>query len=161
MELMPQKLAIQALTENQIDEAVAVILRAFDPSYEKDARLELGRSLSPAAHFDRPETFVALRDGKIVGTIQTAQNYAHFDVYSLSWIAVDPAVQGRGVGKAMVSHAEDHIARNILKGKPGTILIVDDTRVKNPGTDYYLRMGYADGPVTHRGMQVMVKIVNK
>jgi ribosomal protein S18 acetylase RimI-like enzyme len=158
---MGQKFAIEPLTLERIDDSVGVILRAFDASYEKDARLELGRSLSPHDHFDRPETFVALQDGKVVGTIQTAQNYAHFDVYSLSWIAVDPAMQGRGVGKSMVRHAEEHIARNILNGKPGTILIVDDTRVKNPGTDYYLRMGYADGPVTHRGMQVMVKIVNK
>src|SRR6185295_10064182 len=158
---MKQALAIEPLTEDRLDEAVSVILRAFDPSYEKDAYYELGRSLAPEKHFEKPDTFMALRDGRIAGTIQTAQNYAHFDVYSLSWIAVDPAAQGQGIGKAMVRHAENHIARTILKGKTGTILIIDDTRVKNPGTDYYLRMGYADGPVTHRGMQVMVKILNK
>jgi GNAT superfamily N-acetyltransferase len=152
---------IEPLTPEAMEETIAVILRAFDPSYEADARLEMGRSLSPDDHFDRPETFIARRDGRIAGIIQYARNYAHFDIFSFGWVAIDPSFQGKGVGKALIAYAEDHIARNILRGRPGTILIIDDTRVKKPSSDYYLSRGYTDGPLTHRGMHVMVKILNK
>ncbi len=159
MALMPPKFAIQPLTADRIDESIAVIVRAFDPTYEDSAREELRWSLSEPSYY-RPDSFVAVADGKVAGFIQCAANYAHPDTFSIGWVAVDPTHQRQGIGRALVDHAEAHIAKKMLKGKRGTILIVDDTRLKNPGTDFYLRRGYEDGPLTHKGMHVMVKIVN-
>jgi ribosomal protein S18 acetylase RimI-like enzyme len=156
---MGQNIAIDFLRKEEFEEAVSLSCRAFDDSYDAPAREEL--TWGPPPHKDATATFAARIGGCLAGIIQTLQNPVHFDVYSISWVAVDPAQQGKGIGGALVRYAEDYIARIMLEGRPGTILIVDDTRLKNPHLNYYGRLGYADGPLlTHRGMQVMVKTVN-
>ncbi len=149
---------IDILKESDLDEAVAMLVRAFDSRFEKDARIELQRSLGPNP--DARITFVARLDGKIVGTVQCMMDYVHTDTYCLFWVGADPDYQGVGVGRALMAHAENHIARDLLKGKPGTVIITDYTRIRNPESGYYTSQGYVPGPLTHNGAPVMVKILN-
>ena len=66
----------------------------------------------------RGDCFVALADGRIVGTVTlegpsrggACHWYSHPDVASLHQLAVDPAHQGMGCGKALL-HAAEHWAR--------------------------------------------------
>jgi len=74
----------------------------------------------------RGTTFVAEEDGRIVGTLTVAgpeatRGYAPFATptsWHLEQFAVDPALQGKGVGRALVSHAEqfarERAARTML-----------------------------------------------
>ena len=155
---MPGTLSIEPLTEDRLEEAVDLVMRVFGPAFEKEAREELPWSLR--ANPDSRITFVACLDGKMVGMIQPMVSYIHTDTYGLSWVSTDPAHQGKGIGKALVSHAEEHISHDLLKGRPGTIVIVDYTQKENPASRFYASLGYVAGPRTHNGAPVMVKILN-
>ncbi len=155
---MSDGLSIEQLTPGRLEEAVALVVRVFGPAYEKEAREELPWSLRPNP--DNRITFVACIGGRIVGMIQPMVSYIHTDTYGLSWVSTDPAHQGKGIGKALVKHAEKHIARDLLKGKPGTVVIVDYTQKENPASRFYANLGYVAGPRTHNGAPVMVKILN-
>jgi len=155
---MSSALSIERLTEERLEEAVDLVMRVFGPDFEKEAREELPWSLR--ANPDSRITFVACLDGKVVGMIQPMVSYIHTDTYGLSWVSTDPAHQGKGIGKALVRHAEEHISRDLLKGRPGTIVIVDYTQKVNPASRFYANLGYVPGPRTHNGAPVMVKILN-
>lgn len=156
-----QDIRIVPLPKDDFEKAMALIVRAFDETYEECARFEFGWSLTDDTSDYKPTSLAAYAGDVLAGIVQYGQNYAHIGAYSLGWVAVDPGFQNKGIGKKLVEHAEAHINEHRLHGQPGTILIVDTTRVERPDTDYYLRMGYIDGPLTHAGMHVMIKVLNK
>jgi ribosomal protein S18 acetylase RimI-like enzyme len=61
--------------------------------------------------------------------------------YDLYWLAVDPAVQGRGIGRALVRDVEEKL---IARG--GRLLVVEtSSRPDYAGTrQFYARSGYAE-----------------
>ena len=44
--------------------------------------------------------------GPLIGYVCHGHNPVTDGLYDVYWIAVDPAVQGRGVGRALIAHAE-------------------------------------------------------
>jgi D-alanine-D-alanine ligase-like ATP-grasp enzyme/GNAT superfamily N-acetyltransferase len=85
------------------------------------------------------QSFVAEDAGRPVGWVcigPTPCTLGTFDVY---WIGVDPAMQGRGVGAALMDYAEDLIARcggRIAVVETSGRAIYDSTR------RFYLKLGY-------------------
>lgn len=61
--------------------------------------------------------------------------------YDLYWLAVDPAMQGRGVGRALVHEVETKLA-----GRGGRLLVVEtSSRPDYDGTrKFYARSGYVE-----------------
>jgi ribosomal protein S18 acetylase RimI-like enzyme len=59
--------------------------------------------------------------------------------YDLYWIAVDPARQGRGVGRALLTCAEDEV-----RGRRGRLLLIETSsqEVYRPTVRFYERCGY-------------------
>lgn len=94
-------------------EPLLTLLRAtgsFDPA-EVEVALELidlGRADPPDAHYrflvaDDPDT------GQVLGYACWGHAPMTEGVYDLYWIAVDPAAQGRGVGRALMAAAEERV----------------------------------------------------
>lgn len=59
--------------------------------------------------------------------------------YDLYWIAVDPATQGRGVGRALVDYAEAEVTR-----RRGRLVLIETSSVDkyHPTARFYERCGY-------------------
>jgi len=62
-----------------------------------------------------------------------------YDVY---WIAVDPDMQGQGIGSELLNFAEDDILRH--KGRLITIYTSSQEKY-TPTRDFYLKRGYDEG----------------
>lgn len=80
--------------------------------------------------------FVADAAGRLVGTIEVTP-HGHPEVWSFHLLAVDPALAGGGVGRALVGFAEGHAARQ------GAARLELDTPETHPWLPaFYRRLGY-------------------
>jgi ribosomal protein S18 acetylase RimI-like enzyme len=88
----------------------------------------------------RGDTWVAERDGAVVGVLVLA---AEAEALLIENVAVDPARQGEGIGRALLAHAEDEARSRGI----GVLRLY--TNVKMVGNiDLYERLGYRE---TRRG----------
>ena len=76
--------------------------------------------------------FLALLDGRMVGCVFLAEKDDHF---YLGKLAVDPACQGRGIGRHLVAAAEKHVRAT---AKPSIELQVRVELVSNRATFHHL-----------------------
>ena len=86
--------------------------------------------------------FVGAFDGdRLVGYACYGATPATEGTYDLYWLAVDPAMQGRGVGRALVREVETKLA-----GMGGRLLVVEtSSRPDYDGTrKFYARSGYVE-----------------
>jgi ribosomal protein S18 acetylase RimI-like enzyme len=82
-------------------------------------------------------------DTRLAATIVAAEDGHRGWIY---YVAVDPALQGRGLGTAMVRHAEDHLAD---RGVPKMLLLI---RNRNAAVQrFYETLGYATEPCLTMG----------
>ena len=88
---------------------------------------------SPAA-----ELFVGVAGGAVVATAMSGHDGHRGWLY---YVAVDPAHQGRGWGRQMVSHAESWLR---ALGVPKVNLMIRDTNAAARG--FYAAIGYAAEP---------------
>ncbi|WP_377809253.1 GNAT family acetyltransferase [Azospirillum sp. A29] len=82
----------------------------------------------------------AIEDGRVVATAMVGQDGHRGWIY---YVAVDPALQGRGLGRRMVAEAEGWLA---AAGMPKVQLLVRETNQRVLA--FYERLGYARSPVT-------------
>ncbi len=100
---------LEPMTYHDIDEAVALITRAMNPSEGQWARYTMTAHFQCASHGidDGRSYFVWRLSGKIVGLV----GLHHYlwgpqrNVW-LSWFAVDPALQRQGHGRALLKAIE-------------------------------------------------------
>ena len=86
--------------------------------------------------------FVGAFEGdQLVGYACFGPTPATEGTYDLYWLAVDPAVQGRGIGRALVRDVEEK-----LIGRGGRLLVVEtSSRPDYAGTrQFYVRSGYTE-----------------
>ncbi len=80
-------------------------------------------------------------DGDLDGYYCVGPTPATAGTYDLYWIAVAPSRQGRGVGQALIRHAEN------LVGSMGGRLIIAETSSRDeyaPTRGFYLKSGYGE-----------------
>ncbi|WP_434618906.1 GNAT family acetyltransferase [Azospirillum sp. B2RO_4] len=82
----------------------------------------------------------AVADDRLVATAMVGQDGHRGWIY---YVAVDPALQGRGLGRRMVAEAEDWLT---AAGMPKVQLLVRETNQRVLA--FYERLGYARSPVT-------------
>lgn len=84
--------------------------------------------------------FVFEENGKVLGYHCTGQRPLTNGVYDLYWIAVDPAIQGKGIGAKLLKHAEEFI----IEKKGRLILAETSSRDNYNGTrDFYLKHNFS------------------
>ena len=86
--------------------------------------------------------FVGAFEGdQLVGYACFGPTPATEGTYDLYWLAVDPAVQGRGIGRALVRDVEEK-----LIGRGGRLLVVETSSRPDYATtrQFYVRSGYTE-----------------
>lgn len=80
-------------------------------------------------------------EGKVLGYYCVGPTPATTGTFDLYWIAVDPAVQGKGIGKQLNDHAEA-----LIKSLGGRLIIVEtSSQPRYERTrEFYVRRGYAE-----------------
>jgi ribosomal protein S18 acetylase RimI-like enzyme len=105
-----------------------------------DEEIEVALSLFDLTDDDY-EFLGAFADGRLVGYACFGPTPATDGTYDLYWLAVDPAAQGRGTGRALVRDVERK-----LSARGGRLLVVEtSSRADYAGTrEFYARGGYTE-----------------
>lgn len=79
--------------------------------------------------------------GRIVGYLTWGPTPMSEDGYDLYWMAVSPAEQGRGHGKALVRWLEDEVRR-----RNGRLIIIETSSqpIYHPTRQFYVGLGYTE-----------------
>jgi ribosomal protein S18 acetylase RimI-like enzyme len=82
----------------------------------------------------------AVLDGRVAGYVCYGPTPAAEGTFDLYWIAVDPDLQGRGLGRDLLEHAEEAI-----RGAGGRLVIIETSSVEKyrPTQAFYEGRGYA------------------
>ena len=100
----------------------------------------------PAKLAEQPELlFVALADGTVVGSIMAGYDGHRGWLYA---VAVSASRQGEGIGRKLVSHAEQALKRR------GCLKVNLQVREGNPVAGFYRGLGYAEEPRTSMGKEI-------
>ena len=123
-----------------------VIMALLDATgHFRSAELDIAEELLDDAlargHEGHYQSFVADVDGEPAGWVclgPTPCTEGTFDIY---WIAVSPQRQGRGLGKALMEHAE-----NLIRGRGGRMIVVETSGTEryHATRQFYLRAGYQE-----------------
>lgn len=152
-------IAIEILTPARLEETLDMLIPLYDPHYAPYLRDEIARSTRP--NDDQRMTFIALAEGRVAGAVQILLNYVNTETYDLIWLSVGKGYQGLGLSRTLMAHAENHVAQELLQGRPGTLMLADFTRHENQDSRFYINFGFTEGPLMHDGAPIMLKILNK
>jgi len=109
-----------------------------------DAEVSVAMELVNAAAVDANQTdynvFVYEEKGNVIGYHCTGKRPLTDAVYDLYWIVTDPGHKNKGVGKTILSHAEQFVLQ--LKGR--WLLIETSSKESYEGArNFYLRNNYS------------------
>lgn len=119
---------LAALDEAQRAEAARILRQALH--WTEYAEAEAAEA-EVAATLDQPERsgLAAVEDGRVLGWIGVIETYSH--AWELHPLAVDPPVQGRGIGRQLVAALEAKVRA------AGVITLYLGTDDENDGTNLY------------------------
>lgn len=110
---------------DSIPEITSLLNRAYAGMAAKGIRFLASRQDDAVteARIKKGTTFVAVGDGKIIGTISVygpnkdsnAEYYRRDDINYFGQFGVDPELQGTGLGKRLYLTAEEHCRKNKVK----------------------------------------------
>lgn len=159
---MAEPVTITVLDKEHIPQAAGLLSRAFNEAADI-FKGELEQALGDNPW--HPVVFAALQAGKLVGVIEcdTGPDFKARNIFAFSKLAIAPEAQGQGIGQQLVKQAEEFIAHEWMEGKPGTLAIIDGTKVLNPASTFYEKMDYKpDTPAILRdGQPVLKKRLNE
>jgi ribosomal protein S18 acetylase RimI-like enzyme len=78
-------------------------------------------------------------DGAVLGYYCVGPTPATASTFDLYWIAVDPSVHGKGVGRLLIGHAEE-----LIRSRGGTLVIAEtsSTARYDKTRSFYIKAGY-------------------
>ena len=123
-------------TDRAAIEAFSRAIELFRPDEVEIALEVLDASFKPGQQ--DYATLGAELDGRLVGWICWGPTPCTLGTYDLYWVAVDPSVQGAGVGSLLVAEMEKQLADKAR-------MIVVETggrKAYGPTREFYLRRGY-------------------
>lgn len=122
-------ITIRRYQDGDLDAVLAVWHRAFRIAHPflDDAFLTRERHAIATVHLATAETWVYLRDGRVLGFIAMVGQ-------EIGGLFVDPTVQGRGIGRALVDHARE-------RWSPLDVEVFSSNRI---GRRFYDRYGFKE-----------------
>ena len=108
---------------------------------EVEVALELIDAVTGVGPGDGYEIVVAERLGCVAGYACWGRTPLTEGTYDLYWIAVDPALQGHGVGRALVAEVERYV-----KAESGRLIVVETAgkEIYAPTRAFYEAIGYPE-----------------
>jgi GNAT superfamily N-acetyltransferase len=84
---------------------------------------------------------VCEEEGKVAGYYCVGPTPATEGTFDLYWVAVDPALHGKGIGRALDEHACD-----LVRGMSGRLIIAETSSLPRYSRtrDFYVRRGYGE-----------------
>jgi GNAT superfamily N-acetyltransferase len=84
---------------------------------------------------------VCEEEGKVAGYYCVGPTPATEGTFDLYWVAVDPALHGKGIGRALDEHACD-----LIRGMSGRLIIAETSSLPrySKTRDFYVRRGYGE-----------------
>jgi len=84
---------------------------------------------------------VCEEEGKVAGYYCVGPTPATEGTFDLYWVAVDPALHGKGIGRALDEHACD-----LIRGMSGRLIIAETSSLPrySKTRDFYVRRGYTE-----------------
>ena len=84
---------------------------------------------------------VAEEAGAVLGYVCWGETACTRGTYDLYWVAVAPGTQGKGVGRALMAHAEEE-----MRKVGGRLCVVETSSMPKyePTRAFYLRIGYGE-----------------
>ena len=126
------------------DEEIAVALELFDSvAHSAHSTRAGGQALASSAAPDTDYEFIGARDaeGTLLGYACFGPTPSTHGTYDLYWLAVDPDLQGRGVGRRLVRWIEQRLE------KRGARMLVAETSSRDDYVrtrEFYQRAGFAE-----------------
>ena len=131
---------IRKLMSNDRDKIINILYRT---SHFSDEEIKVATELIDIYLGDREQKdyiiYVYESDGAVAGYICYGKRQLTEWTYDLYWIAVDPDIQGKGIGSRLVNHME-----NDLKSRGGRIVLVETSGRKEYENErmFYSKNGY-------------------
>lgn len=129
---------LEARDRGRIDEIVRATGK-FSPA-ECDVALEVVDEALAAGAESGYFVHVFEDEGGVLGYVCYGPTPLTQGTWDLYWIAVDPAAQGRGAGRALLAFAEDDVRQ-----RGGRLLLIETSSQESygPTVRFYERAGYA------------------
>lgn len=132
---------IRPARASDIKVVLAIVTDSFTPYLERMDREPAPMLADYASHISAGNVWVAEADGQVVGVLVLLPAADHL---LLDVVAVSPTAQGRGIGKLLLTFADDH-ARAL--GLDEVRLFTNEMMTEN--LTYYPRHGFVE---THRAI---------
>jgi len=146
---------IRLLEQDDTQTALHLLVSVFGQKVNQLARGELERMFSREPF--RPYFIGAFDDLRLIGVVATVQLLFTTDTFGLCWVCVHPDRQRQGLGTRLVVAAIEFTRLELLRQKPGTLLL----NVSDELSGFYRRLGFARGSSMHGDGLVMSMIVNQ
>lgn len=114
----------------------AIVEAAYAPYVPRIGRVPAPVIADHPALVEAGETWVSTSDGRVVGVLVIRQAR---DALELESVAIDPAWQGRGFGRALIAFAEGQAEE---LGLPAVTLYTNEAMVEN--LRLYPRLGFVE-----------------
>ncbi len=142
---------IDIATAEDVDAAANICALALGKDQYDCAKIDFGLHLTDTPY--PPVNLVAkLKDGTVVGTIQSVISYIAPKVRGIAWLCVHPDYQRQGLGNALLQHCENYCQEQFWNNGEGSFVLVTKNR-----EDFYLKRGYKTIASDHSGKPLMIK----
>ena len=125
---------IRLATEDDAAAVAECVVLAYSPYLQRMDRPPAPMLADHAAAIDRGEVWIAVDKGRVHGVIVLVPEADHLFIAN---VAVEPAHQGHGLGRSLMTFAEDEAAR---RGLTELRLYTNELMIEN--VDIYGRLGF-------------------
>jgi ribosomal protein S18 acetylase RimI-like enzyme len=145
---------LRLIRQTEIEQVVNLLSQVFGEEIRNLAQQELNRMFTTERY---PPQFLGAFDcDNFLGVCAVVQIIFCTDTYGLCWLAVRSELQRQGIGTSLVDAVMKYTEEELLRGKPGTMLLACFPEL----TQYYIERGFHAGIPMHEDSVTMSHVLN-